>query len=52
MHNLNSISVSQDGTYAMLGGGIYGKEVIDALWKVGKQTGKWSHETHRISVSL
>lgn len=38
MRGLNAISISDDATYATVGGGIKGKEVIDHLWAHGKQT--------------
>lgn len=38
MRALNSIAISEDGTYATVGGGIKGVEVTDALWKEKKQT--------------
>lgn len=38
MRRLNSIKVSQDGTYATIGGGAKGKEVRNALWEIGKWT--------------
>jgi FAD/FMN-containing dehydrogenase len=37
---LNSVTVSDEGDIATCGGGIIGKTLVDALWKVGKQTGE------------
>lgn len=42
MGSLNDVKISEDGTSATLGGGIKGKEVTDALWPYGKQTGTCS----------
>jgi FAD/FMN-containing dehydrogenase len=35
---LNSTTISPGGEYAISGGGVKGKEVIDMLWPFGKQT--------------
>ena len=38
LRRLDSITVSQDGSYATIGGGVKGVEVRDELWKLGKWT--------------
>jgi hypothetical protein len=38
MRALNSVAISEDGTYATVGGGIKGLELAQALWKEKKQT--------------
>lgn len=40
MRRLNHIRIAPDGKTAMLGGGVKGKEVTDALWAAGKLTGE------------
>lgn len=40
MSQLNSIVVAQDGSTATIGGGVMSKNLTDALWAVGKQTGE------------
>jgi hypothetical protein len=40
MSQLNSIAVAKDGKTATIGGGVMSKNLTDALWAVGKQTGK------------
>jgi hypothetical protein len=37
---LNTISVAKDGKSAKIGGGVNSKELTDALWDAGKQTGR------------
>lgn len=39
MRKMNTTVMSEDGDSAVLGGGVLGIEVRDALWAVGKQTG-------------
>ncbi|KAJ5175929.1 uncharacterized protein N7482_001806 [Penicillium canariense] len=39
LKQLNVVSVADDGKTATFGGGIMSKQVIDALWEQGKQTG-------------
>ncbi|KAL6710067.1 hypothetical protein ACN47E_009858 [Coniothyrium glycines] len=38
LRKLNTITLSDDGTYVTVGGGIKSKELIDALWAMGKWT--------------
>ena len=40
MRGLNDVTVASDGESVALGGGVKVKEVTDALWAQGKQTGK------------
>lgn len=40
MRKLNSIAIAPDGTTATIGGGVLSKEITDALWTAGKQTGQ------------
>jgi FAD/FMN-containing dehydrogenase len=42
MPQLNSISIATDGQTVTVGGGTNSKNMIDALWAAGKQTGKLS----------
>jgi phosphoribosylformimino-5-aminoimidazole carboxamide ribonucleotide (ProFAR) isomerase len=42
MPQLNSISIAKDGKSVTVGGGVNSKNMIDALWTAGKQTGKLS----------
>jgi hypothetical protein len=37
---LNTISIAEDKQSVTVGGGINSKNLIDALWAAGKQTGK------------
>jgi FAD/FMN-containing dehydrogenase len=39
MRQLNHVRISEDGDVAIIGGGVNVKEVVDALWSAGKQTG-------------
>lgn len=39
MHQINSLSIAEDGLTATFGAGILDKGVTDALWAAGKQTG-------------
>lgn len=39
MRQINHVRIDPDGKTATIGGGALGKEVTDALWQVGKQTG-------------
>ena len=39
MRLLNHVHISEEGDVATIGGGVKVKEVIDALWSAGKQTG-------------
>lgn len=39
MSQLNSINIAKDGKTVTLGGGVMSKNVTDALWAAGKQTG-------------
>jgi FAD/FMN-containing dehydrogenase len=41
MSQLNSIVIAQDGETATIGGGVIAKNLTDALWAAGKQTGKY-----------
>lgn len=40
LKRLNSVTISNDEDIATCGGGIIGKTLVDALWKIGKQTGE------------
>ena len=40
---LSSISIAKDGNSATIGGGAHSKNVTDALWAAGKQTGELSN---------
>jgi FAD/FMN-containing dehydrogenase len=40
LNQLSSIEVASDGQTATFGGGVMAKNVTDALWAAGKQTGK------------
>jgi hypothetical protein len=40
LNQLSSIEIASDGQTATFGGGVMAKNVTDALWAVGKQTGK------------
>lgn len=39
MRKLNQIKIAEDGQTVQLGGGLRVKEITDALWAEGKQTG-------------
>lgn len=39
LRQLNSVEIQDDGRSAVMGGGVLTKEVTDALWAEGKQTG-------------
>lgn len=41
MNHLDSVTVSEDGKTARFGGGGISKNVRDALWAEGKQTGEF-----------
>lgn len=41
LDNLNSVGIGADNNTARIGGGALAKDVVDALWKVDKQTGTW-----------
>lgn len=43
---LNTISVAKDGKSAKIGGGVNSKNLIDALWEAGKQTGRSNDPRH------
>ncbi len=50
---MNSVQISLDGQTATIGGGAKAKEVIDALWAAGKQSGKsMTKRLSEISPSL
>ena len=40
LNQLNSVEIAEDGNTATFGGGIIAKNVTDALWAAGKQTGE------------
>ena len=40
MNQLGSVQIAEDGQTATFGGGIMAKNVTDALWAAGKQTGQ------------
>lgn len=40
MSQLNSVTVAKDGQTATIGGGVMSKNLTDALWAAGKQTGE------------
>lgn len=40
MRQLRSVEIAEDGTTATFGGGVLAKNVTDALWAAGKQTGE------------
>jgi hypothetical protein len=43
MPQLNTVSIAKDKKSVTLGGGMNSKNLTDALWAAGKQTGKvWS----------
>lgn len=42
LNQLTSITISQDGTTAEIGGGSKSKAIIDTLWEAGKQTGEYN----------
>lgn len=37
---LNTVEIAKDGKTAKIGGGILSKNLTDALWAAGKQTGE------------
>lgn len=39
LEKLNSVSIAKDGKTAKIGGGIRSRNLTDALWAAGKQTG-------------
>jgi len=39
MRQLNQVRISNNGDLATIGGGAKVKDVVDALWSAGKQTG-------------
>lgn len=40
MHKLNTMSISDSGDIAKIGGGVLSKDLVDYLWALGKQAGK------------
>lgn len=40
LSQLSTVEIAQDGKTAKIGGGIRAKNLTDALWAAGKQTGK------------
>jgi hypothetical protein len=40
LNQLSSVEIAEDGNTAKFGGGIMSKNVTDALWAAGKQTGE------------
>jgi hypothetical protein len=40
LSQLSGITISQDGQTATIGGGVIAKNLTDALWAAGKQTGE------------
>jgi FAD/FMN-containing dehydrogenase len=40
MPQLSSVTINKDGNSVTVGGGVNSKNLIDALWAAGKQTGK------------
>jgi FAD/FMN-containing dehydrogenase len=40
LSQLNSIAIANDGQTATIGGGVIAKNLTDALWAAGKQTGE------------
>jgi AICAR transformylase/IMP cyclohydrolase PurH len=40
MSQLNSIAIAKNGKTATIGGGVMSKNLTDALWAAGKQTGE------------
>jgi AICAR transformylase/IMP cyclohydrolase PurH len=40
MSQLNGIAIAKDGKTAAIGGGVISKNLTDALWAAGKQTGE------------
>lgn len=48
MSQLNGITIAKDGKTATIGGGVIAKNLTDALWAAGKQTGEhMMHSFHR-----
>lgn len=41
MKKMNSISISEDGDTALIGGGVLSKDLVDYLWSNGKQAGEY-----------
>ena len=40
LNQLSTITIAKNGQTATIGGGVISKNLTDALWAVGKQTGK------------
>jgi hypothetical protein len=40
LNQLSSIAIANDGQTATIGGGVISKNLTDALWAAGKQTGE------------
>jgi hypothetical protein len=40
LNQLDSVEIAEDGNTATFGGGTIAKNVTDALWAAGKQTGE------------
>lgn len=40
MREFNNIEIAKDGKTVTIGGGVITKDLIDALWAAGKQTGE------------
>lgn len=40
LRQLDSVDIAPDGQTAVIGGGIRSRNLTDALWAAGKQTGK------------
>jgi hypothetical protein len=41
LNQLSSINIAKDGKTVKIGGGVHSKNVTDALWEAGKQTGEF-----------
>jgi hypothetical protein len=39
MRQLSDVRITEGGDFATIGGGVKAKDVMDALWSAGKQTG-------------
>lgn len=46
MRKLNATEIAEDGRTVQLGGGLLAKEITDALWADGKQTGLFARILH------
>lgn len=56
MSQLNSVAIAKDGNTATIGGGVISKNLTDALWAAGKQTGEhlmnsWNHSCKGTSMT-